>query len=109
MEAEWASCYAASFRQDQREQAEFQVRSGLLLLEVAKKAEVQVGFDEVQAEINKMAEQAGDNGDRVRAYYGNPQEMMRLQYRLTEERTVTFLRDKSSLGPKHECGEGEEA
>jgi trigger factor len=96
-------------RQDQREQAEFQVRSGLLLLEVAKKAEVQVGFDEVKAEIDKMAAQAGDNSDRVRAYYGNPQEMMRLQYRLTEDRTVIFLREKSSLGPKHECDGGEEA
>jgi len=96
-------------RQDQREQAEFQVRSGLLLLEVAKKAEVQVGFDEVKAEIDKMAAQAGDNSDRVRAYYGNPQEMMRLQYRLTEDRTVIFLREKSSLGPKHECDGSDEA
>jgi len=35
--------------------------------------------------------------------------MMRLQYRLTEEATVNFLREKSSLGPKHDCGDDKEA
>ncbi len=95
-------------RDDQREQAEFQVRSGLLLLEVAKKAEVQVGFEEVQAEINKMVLQAGENGERVRAHYSNPQEMMRLQYRLTEEATINFLKEKSTLGAKRESTDDKE-
>ena len=98
-------------RNDQKEPAEFQVRSGLLLLEVSKAASLEVGFDAVQAEIQAMAERAGENGDRVRSYYSNPQEMMRLHYRLLEQRTVDFLREKSNLGPKNDSGadEGESA
>ncbi len=92
-------------REDQRDEAEFQVRSGLLLMEVSKEAKLEIGMEAVQAEIQSMAERAGDNADRVRSYYSNPQEMMRLHYRLLEERTVDYLREKSSLGPRHECGD----
>ena len=70
-----------------------------------RRRELRKGIEAVQAEIQSMAERAGDNADRVRSYYSNPQEMMRLHYRLLEERTVDYLREKSSLGARHECGD----
>lgn len=78
-------------RLDNRPLAEFQVRSGLLLLEVAKDATIDVSDADIDTEIARIAESAGEQGERVRIAYQNEQNRHRLRYRLLEDKTVALL------------------
>lgn len=80
-----------SLAKENESDAEFQVRSGLLLLEVAKKEGLQVDAATMNAEIEAMAEQAGPDGARLKAHYGNPENRQNLEYRLLEDKTLEFL------------------
>lgn len=85
-----------SLRAKNRDLAEFQVRSGMLLLEVAKKVGIEVQDDEINAEIDKIAAGAGDNAERARAQFNDDQERHHLKYRLLEERTIQHLVDHAT-------------
>ncbi len=87
---------------DNEKDAEFQVRSGLLLLEVSKQAKIEVGDEEVQAEIDRIAEEAGEQGERAKAYYADPEQRDRLRFRLIEDKTVELILEKSVPAPKSE-------
>lgn len=98
---------AMALLKDNEKDAEFQVRSGLLLLEVAKAAEIDVNEEELQAEIDKVAEGAGDQAERVRAHYNDPEQRERLKFRMMEDRTVELLLEESTPAPKSEKEDSE--
>lgn len=81
----------ASLRDNSKEDAEFQVRSGLLLLEVAKAANIEVESDDLEAEIDKMADQAGEHAERMRAFYDDGARRDELRFRLLEDKVVGYL------------------
>jgi trigger factor len=81
----------ASLAKESEADAEFQVRSGLLLLEVAKKEGLQVDAATIDAEIEAMAEQAGNDATRLKAHYANPEHRQSLEFRMLEEMTLGFL------------------
>ncbi len=88
----------ANLRKDSRGDAEFQVRSGLLLLAVAEQEGLRVDSSEINAEIEQMAERAGEHAARLRAAYNEPDMQNRLGYRLLEDKTVSFLLSNAELG-----------
>jgi len=78
-------------RAENRENAEFQVRSGLLLLEVAKAEELEVADADIDAHIQGILQGAGEHGERIAAFYRAPEERDRLRYKLLEDKTIQFL------------------
>lgn len=80
-----------SLREGSMADAEFQVRSGLLLLEVAESEKLTVDNPDIDAEIEAMAQAAREHGPRVRAHYQEADNRRRLAYRLLEDKTVKFL------------------
>lgn len=86
-----------NLRADTRENAEFQVRSGLLLIEVAKAAGLEVSDEEVQAEIDKMAADAGEQATRVKATYSDPEQRDRLRYKMLDDKTLAYLREHAHI------------
>ena len=80
-----------SLRQSSVAEADFQVRSGLLLLEVAKAANIKVEAADVDADIERMASDAGDYGDQVRMMYAAKDRREDLEYSLLEDKTVAHL------------------
>ena len=86
----------SSLRDDSMKDAEFQVRSGLLLLEVGKAAKLEVGDAEIDAEVDKMASQVGDNADRLRSFYEQPERRDEIKYRLLEDKVVAYLLERST-------------
>ena len=93
----------AGLRADSQVDAEFQVRSGLLMLEVAKAAKIETTDDEVGVEIDKLAEQAGEQTERLRAYYDAPERREELKFRLLEDKVVEQLLERSVEGPAIEA------
>ena len=90
-----------ALRRDNREHAEHNVRSGLLLLEVSKAAGIEVSEDEISAEVERLAEAMGDEAgaERARAHYAAAEERERLKYRLLEDKTLAFLLENAVAGP----------
>ena len=79
-----------NLKEENRPMAEEQVRGGLLLMEVTKAAKVEVSAEDVDAEVEKIAETSGQS-DQVKEHFKNPQERENLKYRLLEDRTVDAI------------------
>jgi trigger factor len=90
----------AQLRKDSTTDAELQVRSGMLLIEVAKNEELKVESAEIEGEVDNMAAMAGDEAPRLRAYYADPENRSFLTYRLLEDKTVKFLLDHAAATPE---------
>jgi len=82
-----------ALRADSHESAQFHVQAGMLLIEVAKQEKLEVSDPEIEAEIAAVVARAGEQAERVRAYFSNPAERSKLRYRLLEDKAVTFLLD----------------
>lgn len=89
----------AGLRSDSMADAEFQVRSGLLMLEVAKAAKLETTDAEVVKEIDTLAKQAGDQAERLRAYYDAAERREELKFRMLEDKVVELLLERSVEGP----------
>lgn len=72
-------------------EAELMVRSGLLLLEVAKAEKLEATDAEVDAEITKMVAPAGDQAERMRAAYNDPNVKQQIKYRVLEDKVMEML------------------
>ena len=80
-----------ALRQSSRADAEFQVRSGLLLVEVAKAADIAIAPEEVAAEVERIASTAGNEAERARAFYDDTNRREELRYALLEDKVVKYL------------------
>ena len=90
-------------RNDSRERADHQVRSGLLLMEVTKAVGIEVSKEDVQGEIDAMIERGGpQSAGYINQHYQNPDERMRLHYKLLEDRTVDLILEKANRVPAAE-------
>ncbi|OGQ79637.1 MAG: trigger factor [Deltaproteobacteria bacterium RIFOXYA12_FULL_58_15] len=83
----------AHLRKDSAKDAEFQVRSALLMLEVAKKEGLVVEQADIEAEIERRAEAAGNEAQRVRAMYADHEHRSALSYQILEDKTIAFLQE----------------
>lgn len=84
-------------RSENRDLAEFNVRSGLLLLEVSEKAKVEVTDEDIDAEIESMTAEAGDEKTRLVAQLNKPDERQRLKYKLLEDKTIELLLSSAKM------------
>jgi trigger factor len=84
-----------------KKRAEGQVRGSLLLEAVAKKENVELKPEELDAEIKKTAETMKVEEDKLREYYAkNPGRQEDFVFRLRQERTIQFLLDKAKIKGK---------
>ena len=72
--------------------ATFQVRSGLILDNLAKKFEIEATDADLDAKINEMAEQSGMDVEQISSYYkSNEQVKSNIMYAIREEKTFEKL------------------
>lgn len=81
----------ADIRTSSREDAEFQVRSGLLLMAVSKKAEVVIDDAQVAQEIDRLAEESPAQADGIRQAYSENDRKEELRFRLLEDKVIAGL------------------
>jgi trigger factor len=90
-------------RQSSVKEADFQVRSGLLLLEVAKKGNLEVTDAEVEADIAQMLTRSPEHAYQIEMAYNDPERREELRYSLLEDKTVDFLlahADETAVPPE---------
>ena len=86
-----------SFRDGQREASEDAVRSALVVSEIAKREQIQVGEDEVMREIERYAEQTGRTAAAVRASLEKEGGLSRVSAGLRREKTIDFIMSRVTL------------
>lgn len=84
-----------------RESAERRVALGLLIGEVIADQELELDNDRVQAKLDEVAADYGDQAQAVKQYYQtNPQLMQGLQAMVMEEQVVDALLEKATVTEK---------
>jgi trigger factor len=86
-----------AFRDNQREPARENVASALVLDEVARRENLAVESDAVDAEIEKYAAATGRTGQAVRAKLEKDGGISRLYMGLRREKAVDFLRARATI------------
>lgn len=80
-----------------REQADKRVRSGLILAELARQAEVQVDGRRVREVIETQASTFENPAEIVNLYYGNEQLLDEVQNQVIEEQVVTWVFEQADV------------
>lgn len=81
-----------------RKRADNQVRAGLLLDSISSQEDIKATGEDIDAEIKKMAESMRTDEKRIREYYEqNPEHKENLEFRIREEKTLSFLIDKAKV------------
>ena len=83
-------------RAGQRDQAVHDVKSSLLLDRVAELEKIEVGEDEVNHEVEALAQQAKQTPDAVRARLTQDGGLDRIRNRIRSEKTLDFLYHQSA-------------
>lgn len=81
----------ADIRSSSRGDAEFQVRSGLLLMAVSKQSNTVISDEAVEAEIERLATDSPAQADGIRKAYGEADRKEELRFRLLEEKVIADL------------------
>lgn len=81
-----------------KKRAESQVRASLILETIAKKENVEVKPEQVDEEINKVAQSMNVEPEKLRDFYAkNPGRKEDFVFRLRQESTLKFLLDKAKI------------
>lgn len=84
--------YFDKWADDINQKAEFQVRSGLILEQLAKKYDIKTSEADLDAKIEEMATQSGMEKSQIANYYkSNEQIKSNLMYAIREEKTFDML------------------
>ena len=87
-------------RAEYRELAARRVRLGLLLAKIGEENKIKVEENEIDAEIKRVAEDMGGQGDQVRTYYQDPKHRQELVGPLFEQKVVAWIIEKAKVTEK---------
>jgi trigger factor len=82
-------------REEMRERAEAEVKGTLLFEAIAEKEKIAPGDADVDARIQKLAEEYNQPLHQVKKQFKTPEQREGLRLRLREEKTVEFLRSRA--------------
>jgi trigger factor len=77
--------------------AEMKVRAGLLMAEIAKAKKIQVVDDDIQKAYEELAEQTGQNINKVKVQYREPKQREMLIGMILEDKVLTILEDAAKI------------
>ena len=83
-------------RAGQREQALQEVKAALLLEKIATEEKIEVSEEEIEREINALAQQSKQTLESVRARLTRDGALDRIRNRIREEKTLEFLYQQSA-------------
>jgi trigger factor len=93
--------YFSRWAEDLGGKAEFQVRSGLILEELAKKYEIEAGDEDLKAKFQEMADQSQMKLEDVEKFYaGNEKAKSNLLYAVREEKTFSRIKEEITIVQK---------
>ena len=86
-------------REDQRKQSVRDVRGSLILQYVAEKEKLEVRDEELDAEIERIAEDAAKPVEKIREILGRESGMARLREQIMNKKVLDFLQERARIQP----------
>jgi len=86
------------FRNELRPTAENRVRNSLVLNKVHEIESIDISDDEISTEIDRVIEEAGEQGEQVRAMFNAPEARDSIRGRLLTEKTLNNLIEIATSG-----------
>jgi trigger factor len=84
-------------REDQRQQSIRDVRGTLILQYVAEKEKIEVTDEEVDLEIERIANEANKPVEKIREVLGRESGLARLRDQITNKKTLDFLQERARI------------
>lgn len=84
-------------KQRVRQDAEIKVRAGLLMAEIAKAQKIQVNDDDIQQAYAELAEQTGQNINKVKVQYREPKQRELLIGMILEDKVLTIIEKAAKI------------
>lgn len=85
------SAYVQKWDKDFENSAAEMIKSSFLVDAIAKKHDLISNNGDLDRKFAEYAQQTGITEDRIREFYGKPEQLNRLTYSLTEEKVMDFL------------------
>ena len=80
-----------------RADAEMKVRAGLLMAEIAKTSKIQVVDDDIQKAYTELAEQTGQNVNKIKVQYREPKQREMLIGMILEDKVLTIIEEAAKI------------
>ena len=90
-----------------RMDAELKVRAGLLMAEIAKSKKIQVTEDDVQKAYEELAEQTGQNINKIKVQYRDPKQREMLIGMILEDKVLTIIEEAAKIEDEVKSSEAE--
>ena len=90
-----------------RADAEIKVRAGLLMAEIAKLKKIQVVDDDIQTAYAELAEQTGQNINKIKVQYREPKQREMLIGMILEDKVLTIIEEAAKIEDEVKSPEAE--
>jgi len=80
-----------------QQDSEVKVRAGLLMAEIAKKENIQIGNDEIEEGLKELAEQTGKNVAKLRVEYRDQRKREMLIAMILENKVLDIIEAKAKI------------
>lgn len=80
-----------------RADAEVKVRAGLLMAEIAKGQKIQVKEEDIQKAYEELAEQTGQNINKIKVQYRDPKQREMLIGMILEDKVLTIIEESAKI------------
>jgi len=90
-----------------RTDAEMKVRAGLLMAEIAKHKQIQVGEQDIQKAYEELAEQTGQNINKIKVQYREPKQREMLVGMILEDKVLTIIEEAAKIEDEAPSSEAE--
>lgn len=87
--------YAQKWDQDFQNTASEIIQSSFLVDTIAAQHQLHWTEEDIEAKMNEYVKQTGIELEKIKSYYGQPDQKQRLTYMITEEKVIKFLLDKA--------------
>lgn len=89
--------YTQKWDADFTKSAEFIIKSSLILDAIAKKEKLTPTDEDVEQRMENYAKQSGIELEKIKAFYGKPENRSRLKFQIMEEKVMDFLINKAKI------------
>ena len=89
--------YAQKWDKDFETTAAEMIQSSFLIDTIAKEHDLFAKEEDVDAKLKEYAQQSNIDEQRIREFYGRPEQRSRLSYMITEEKVINFLTTSAKI------------
>lgn len=97
MQGQQVSGLGEELREKIKQDSEMKVRAGLLMAEIAKKENIQIGNEQLEEGLVELAEQTGKNVAKLRAEYSEPRKREMLVGMILENKVLDIVEAKAKI------------